>query len=332
MMLAELIDALADGSIHSGADLGRKLSVSRSAIWKAIAQLNSMGLDVIASQSKGYRLARKLELLNRDQIVGAVSERLNSPELIPGISTFLSVASTNTLLSEKRGGVHDRKIEFCFAEHQTAGRGRRGKDWISPFGANLSFSLIRRFDEGYAVLQGLSLAIGVIVSDVLAGQGIQRLALKWPNDILVAEQKLCGVLIELSGEHSGPVDVVIGVGINIELTDKDRQRISQRAAALSDFTNKPLSRNVLAAELVVSIVNGLSLFERERFSAFRERWYEKDYMLNRAVSIAGNSELSTGIYRGVDHSGCALVESGGVVHLLAGGEISLRVSDADATV
>jgi len=332
MSLEKLLRLLADGQVHSGARLGCALGVSRAAVWKMMAPLDALGVQVSSVQSKGYRLSRPLELLDKSLIDALLKRQLTAAEKFPDVSVYLSLDSTNAYLHEQISNRPGSSCQFCFAEHQTAGRGRRGREWVSPFGKNLYFSLMRRFDAGYSALHGLSLALGVMVADTLLGRQIPALALKWPNDILVDGCKLAGILVELSGEHSGPVNVVIGVGLNLALDDLDRQRISQPVVALGDVAPLGISRNELAAELIVSLVRGLDDFEQFGFSGFRDRWNVLDYLQDKPVSIGGNSTVTSGIYRGVDVNGNALVEEGGVIKVLSGGEITVRVSDAYAAI
>ena len=116
----------------------------------------------------------------------------------------------------------------CFAEHQSAGKGRRGRQWVSPFGSNIYMSILWRFQQdGIACTAGLSLAVGVAVIRALKTYGFNEVGLKWPNDIYCQGKKLGGILIEVSGEADGPCAVIIGLGLNLFLPEIQGQTITR---------------------------------------------------------------------------------------------------------
>jgi len=187
----KILKLLADGEFHSGTELAELLGVSRSAICKQLNGLSVLGLQHAAVSGKGYRLDRPLELLDNTQI---------NAELTPAQQAAISVLeihdtlpSTNTYLVEasQQGALSGF---VCFAEHQTAGKGRRGRQWVSPYGSNLYLSILWRFQQGgMASTAGLSLAIGVAVIRALRAQGFSEAGLKWPNDIYCQGKKLGGI-------------------------------------------------------------------------------------------------------------------------------------------
>ena len=219
----KILNLLADGEFHSGTELSAALAVSRAAVWKYLHSLSELGLEINAVSGKGYRLEKALELLSAQQIKESLS--LKTLSLLSKLEIHPQIQSTNTYLAECAKTVQSGRV--CFAESQTAGRGRRGRQWVSPFGSNLYLSILWQFDNGFAAISGLSLAIGVAVVRALSEIGINEIGLKWPNDIYWQHKKLGGILIEVSGESSGECHAIIGLGLNLYLPEKETTGITQ---------------------------------------------------------------------------------------------------------
>mgnify|MGYP000706482320 CR=1 FL=1 len=239
--IESLVRQLADGRFHSGENLARLLGVSRTAVWKRIQKISrDTGLDIHAVRGKGYRLALPLELLDADRIAGHISSG-SSVEV--EVEVHPSLPSTSSHLAERLGELPDNTL--CFAEHQTAGRGRRGRQWVSPYGSNLYFSIYRRFPLGMHELSGLSLAVGAVVAETL-GHYVDGISLKWPNDLLVDGLKLAGILVDVHGIAEGPVDTVIGIGLNLRMPRLSGDEIDY---LVESFTS--LGRNPSDVELMM---------------------------------------------------------------------------------
>lgn len=197
MSVDALIRVLADGRFHSGTQLGEALGLSRAAIWKQVKKLEAVGLECESVKGKGYRVSGGVDLLVKERVLNAMSplgrETLSLLELFPSIDSTnrrgLAMAGQRSLCSYA-----------CLAEHQSAGRGRRGRQWVSPYGASIYLSVGWGFDGGAQALEGLSLAVGVAVAEVVGHYGVP-VGLKWPNDIVVNGRKLGGILLEMTGEH-----------------------------------------------------------------------------------------------------------------------------------
>src|SRR5688500_16624778 len=208
----ELIRILSDGAFHSGEDLARHFGVARASVSKAMAKLSSYGLDIHSVRGKGYRLSNKLVLLDKEQILGCLSSA--SQASIEELTIFDSIDSTNTYLLKQihpQLRLQNGKCRICLSEMQTAGRGRRGRQWISPFGYNIYLSLLKEFSAGAKSLDGLSLVVSLAILRALQKWGISGLGLKWPNDLMVNQKKIAGVLLEMSGDTVGTCHVVIGL-------------------------------------------------------------------------------------------------------------------------
>jgi BirA family biotin operon repressor/biotin-[acetyl-CoA-carboxylase] ligase len=330
-----LLALLAGGEPRSGSRLARALGAAESEIAAGIEQLRALGIDVAAAP-QGFQLkeGRRLELLDADAIRAALLDeaaaRLNRLEVL------FEVDSTNTRLLGCQGpplGLADA----AFAELQNAGRGRQGRRWISPFGASLALSVGWTFRDAEGVDSTLSLAVGVAVCRALAGLGARGIRLKWPNDIWFEDRKLGGVLVE-TRSGGGTAHVVVGVGLNLHLSDQSRRQIGAVAgtpaftalAAVDAACPSPVSRNALAAALLGELLSMLPLFERQGFAAFRDEWRSLDALRGRPARLLLARAAVEGIARGVDEDGGLLLEHGGNVDKFIAGEASLRLIAGDA--
>ncbi len=323
----KLLGLLADGTFHSGTELAEQLKVSRSAIWKIINALEESGIELVAVTGKGYCLKQALELLNKDLLKLYLND--DSKKLITRIEIHDQIDSTNKYLNDL---AHMNQAEFaifCLAEQQTAGKGRRGRQWISPFGSNCYLSLLWRFEEGPASLSGLSLAIGVAVIRALKKQGIDDVGLKWPNDIFWQQKKLGGILLEVSGESNGPCSAVIGLGLNLYMSTDAGSEIDQEWVDLKQIANHSItiSRNKLLASLMDEILQVCKNFTEKKFSAYSNEWRSYDCMEGQLVDVFLGQKTISGIIIGIDDDGLLLLQtdSGDIKHY-ASGEISFRRS------
>ena len=316
----QLLETLIDGKFHSGEHLASALGITRAAIWKNIKVLQSKyELDIYAVSGKGYQLSQSIELLDSDVIIS----KLSLPNTVSEIETFFTIDSTNRYLMKKvlSSEFHCHAV---FAEQQTSGRGRHGRNWISPFGGNLYFSVLYSFQRTPRDVTGLSLAVGVAIVEQLERQGIESAKLKWPNDILVDGRKLCGILLEMHGESHGPLAIVVGVGINISMSENAAKEIDQPWVSYQSLTQAPVARNQLAADFLSSVLLALHEFEQNGLEPFRERWLQRDYYMDSNVKLQLGDREITGIARGIDQQGALLLESQGQLQRYYSGEIRLR--------
>lgn len=322
-MTADLLSILADGHFHSGPELGERLGVSRTAVWKQLKKLEAEGLPVNSVKGKGYRLAAGIRLLQESLFAKGLNPRARAA--ISHCHLQLATTSTNAeaMLAIQQGCGSG---ELFLAEAQTAGRGRRGKSWVSPFGRNLYFSLVWNFSGGAAALEGLSLAVGVSLATALSKLGYQGLGLKWPNDLWLQGKKLGGILLEMTGDASGYCQVVIGVGINVDMSHSTGNQIDQPWTSLSSQGVSP-DRNQLLSAILNQLVADLVLFSEQGFTAFMERWVTFDVCVNRSVTLLEHQSQLTGVARGVDCSGALLFEHDATTRAVHGGEISLRLRE-----
>lgn len=278
---------------------------------------------------QGYRLSNPVELLD---------ERLIRAELAPGrarqlrnLELLFDIDSTNSRLLDS-APPPPGQADACSSELQHAGRGRRGRRWVAPFGGSVALSVAWTFVDGASALPALSLGVGVAVARALRRAGAQGISLKWPNDIWFEDRKVGGVLIELRAEASGPAHVVIGVGINVALpaaVRRDIEAAGVRVAAAADACAEAPSRNRVAGAILDELLSMLAAFEREGFAAFRDAWLALDALSGRSARVLLGSTVISGTARGVDHDGALLLDTGDQVRRFVSGEASLRVNEGD---
>ena len=315
-----LLHLLADGELHSGVALGAALGVSRAAISKAVRHLLGLGVSVESVQSRGYRLCRPLDLLNAEALRQLLS---GSAMALPDLQVCLTTDSTSRVAAQGLAPVGCRWW-LVAAEHQSQGRGRRGRNWFSELGQGLCFTLGHRHHGGYAAVQGLSLAVGLAIARYLDYFGVRALSVKWPNDLFIADAKLCGILIEMSGESNGPITLLIGVGLNVYPPVARMSELSHPMAVLSENVSRCPNRTALLAGLVPALQEAVERHFTEGLQGLLDDWHARDYLLDREVVVQGGEKPETGIYRGIDAFGRALVEKQGRTVAYSGGEISLR--------
>lgn len=314
-----ILRLLADGKFHSGSAVAAALGVSRSAVWKQVRQLKALGLDVHAVRGKGYRLSRALDLLDAEVIWAQLSDTTRAR--LQRLDVLLDLDSTNRFV-RAAGPVPGHA---CLAERQTAGRGRRGRTWVSPLGANIYLSLAWRFTGSAGALGGLSLAGGVAAARALLRLGVVGVGLKWPNDLCWRQRKLGGVLLELSGEAAGPCDVVVGVGINVAMPSAAGALVDQPWTDLQSILEPVPERNRIASLLLDELIVALADYEQHGLAPFLADWRRLDIAAGREVRLHLPREEVTGIALGVDESGALLVRAGDTTARYASGEISMRL-------
>ena len=320
-----LLRELSHEHFVSGALLAKKHGVSRSAISDALRDASDAGIGIFSLTRKGYRLAAPIEMLDVERIRGllGVAAKRVDVEVLAGID------STNSELM--RRAVTGAPGGMCLAaEMQTAGRGRRGRDWHSALGASLTFSLLWRFDTGAAQLGGLSLVVGLAVLRALHKSGLrdaESVALKWPNDIVADGAKLAGVLIETQGEMLGPTTVVIGIGINVSLSDKMKTGIDQPATDVRSLCAQTPSRNRMLACVLQELVMVLDEFRQRGFQSFKSAWREHHALQGKAVRVvfADGSAQDATVKDVADDGALIVTVKGKQLHVTAG-EVSLRAS------
>lgn len=320
-----LVTHLADGHYHSGQALAETLGVSRTAVWKQLNRLQEdFGLAVESVKGRGYRIPGGVELLEAARVREGLSPR---SQALLGELVIEPVLDSTNAEALRRLAAGSGPGFCCSAELQTAGRGRRGRPWVSPFARNLYLSLTWEYEGGAAALEGLSLAVGVAVVRALEGLGASGLQLKWPNDLLYQGAKLGGVLLEMVGDASGRCQVVLGVGINVHMPEAVAGAIDQSWTDLRRAAGDGLpGRNRLLAALLDHLLPLLGGFGATGFAPWREAWIALDAFADAPVVISSGQFRKAGIARGVDDRGALQLETSLGLQPVYGGEISLRAA------
>ena len=313
----DVLRQLSHESFRSGEAVARHLGCSRATVHNAVQHAQDLGVAIHAVQGRGYRLGQPLSWL--------APERL-APVLEPQgfrLLHFDSLASTNTFLLEEaqKDAVHRTVVVTTW---QTRGRGRRGRHWQAGLGDGLTFSLLWRSGRPAAELSGLSLVVGVVLAKALQRLGVEQTRVKWPNDILVRNAKLGGVLIELTGDMLGPSAAVIGVGLNLRGGDALSQSMDQPVTDLARCVGA-VDANDIFLRVLTALDKGLHRFEREGFPAFRDEWHAcHAYQDMPVVVLTGHGERIAGRAAGVDEQGALLLATAAGVRRFYSGEVSLR--------
>lgn len=319
---AALLSIISDGQFHSGQDIATQLDISRAAIWKSIKHLESLGLRIEAVRGRGYRLENQIELLSEKNIKKELSPIAR--QCCNGLAVLFKTKSTSSYLLN-RLSTENSHGNAVFAEYQSNGRGRRGNQWISPLASGVCVSVAWHFDIAPNALGLLSLYMGVATARTLSALGIDNIGLKWPNDIVINDKKLGGVLLELRGEASGPVDVIIGIGVNYELPEFALADIDKEVTDISTLTEKRLSRNKIASTLLSNIFEILQELQSGTNSSLLDEWRQYDQSVGRSAKLILPGKEIEGILKGVDNQGSLLMIVDGQQKSFTSGEVSLRI-------
>ena len=318
MKSTTLLSLLQDRRIHSGESLAQTLGVSRTAVWKQIRRAQAEGAYIRTIRGQGYQLMSALDLLAGEHIMEVMvpADRSRIDLVVLG-----DVDSTNAEVA-RRLQAGPSTLPVVIADSQTAGRGRRGRNWASPRGENLYLSVGLTVRGGFSALDGMSLVLGVAVSRALTALGAPGVGLKWPNDLFSDQKKLGGILVEIQGElQDGEIQVIAGIGINVHMTQA--LGVDQPWASLANqWPEIPWVRNELAAAIITQVLAIVGPFERQGFAAFREEWQARDIFFGKELMAREGDLLGEG--RGIDAAGnYQVMTDQGLVPVRAG-DISLR--------
>ena len=304
-----LLEQLRQPGYLGGDKLGEKLGISRVAVSKHMAALRKKGLPLVSAPGKGYRLEEGVELLQRENILEYIDPQHKAR--ITEIHIHQQLASTNQWALDQEFFL-DKAI-VCLAESQLSGRGRRDRQWHSTAYRNLMYSLSWRFVSWPPSLPAISLLAGLVVAEALELCGVADVQIKWPNDIYLKGKKLGGLLVSAKGEASGACDVVIGIGINHHILEKDGKNIDQDWIDLNSL-GLEVSRNRLTALITEGLIDLLPKFEQKGFAPFKDAWNSRGLYIDQRVrlfdSTHPDAEELRGICRGVDDLGVLQIETG----------------------
>lgn len=316
---SEIIKALAKGQFISGQTLGAELGISRAAVSKHVKCLTDMGLDIYSVTGKGYKLATPLSLLTKADMI----KHLDAEWLDTKVDVHFTIDSTNSYLL-RRIPNQVKVGQVCVAESQQAGRGRRGRQWISPFGSHVYMSMYWYLEQGMSAAMGLSMVTALAVSDAIHCLYGIDVELKWPNDIYISGVKLAGILIELEGQALEPCHCIIGIGLNVKMPMDAANDISQPWTDLQSHVGQSIDRNELVAVIINSLRYRLKQHAKEGMMSMLDDWHLRDVFLNKPVKLITGEKYTIGICRGINGQGALLLEQDGQIKPIYGGEVSLR--------
>ncbi len=309
---------LSPDEFRSGEDIARHLSVTRASVNNAVRAAQLQGVEIHAVRGRGYRLATRYDWLDAAYLDKAVSatgfafqvhERLDSTN-----SHLLSLA--------QQGAAHKSVVA---AEMQVDGRGRRGRAWHAQLGRGLTFSLLWRFQRPLTALSGLSLVVGLALARCLRRLGADAVAVKWPNDVLLGDGKLAGILIETQGDVLSGASAVIGIGLNLAVTPEIARQAGVPVASLNQALTRLPERNDLLLAILHDLDSDLRRFDAEGFAPFADPWVRLHAYQDQSVAIHGaNGLVRQGRALGVDLAGALLLETAEGVVAIHSGEVSLR--------
>ena len=315
----QLLRLLGDGEFHSGEHLAAVLGLSRAAIWKRLRLLREKGLPLVPVRGRGYRLARAIEPLDADRICAGLAAAGLAGQL--RVEVLFEIGSTNSFVLEQMP-LHGH---MAVAEYQTAGRGRRGNRWLAPLGGSICLSLGWRLDPTPVSVNLLSLLAAAAVIRTLAASGVEDAGVKWPNDLVVGSGKLGGILIESRAQGGGPTDVVVGIGLNVDLGGELAIPGGTRAVDLCGILGETPSRNAVIVRLLVELVGMLRACQNDAVHEYLELWRRHDVARGRqARLILPNREVS-GRVVDIDDDGLLRMDINGEVSSFSSGELSLRI-------
>jgi BirA family transcriptional regulator, biotin operon repressor / biotin---[acetyl-CoA-carboxylase] ligase len=325
-----ILGLLVDGGLEyvSGEALSGKLGLSRTAVWKVVNALRGHGYRIEAVPSRGYRLVETPDRLTALEVLPL----METHELGRTLHSFETVDSTNAVAFRLavEGAEHG---ELVVAEHQTQGRGRRGRSWSSPHHLNLYCSFVLRPELPPQRAPELTLLAAVAVAESLRAVGVPA-DIKWPNDLLVGGRKVAGILTELSADPDRVHFVVLGIGVNLNADTADfPPELAQLATSALRVTGQAVPRAAFAAALSLRLEHWLELHALEGFGPVRERWRALSATLGQEVLVTSERLEIRGVALDIDEDGALRIRTGDgrEVRVLAGDVEQVRPRVAPPT-
>jgi BirA family biotin operon repressor/biotin-[acetyl-CoA-carboxylase] ligase len=286
----------------SGEELGRELGVSRTAVWKQIQGLESEGFIIEAKPRLGYRVVSYPDKL----LPLLLEKRLTTSVMGRNVFYYQAIGSTNSVARSlaEQGAVEGSVV---IAEEQTGGRGRYGRHWISPKGANILASVILRPDVLPHQVPRLAILGAVSVAESIHKVIGMKTQLKWPHEILLNGKKVGGILTEFSADLDQVDFVILGIGINVNFDFSGFPELAGEATSLSDEAGAKVSRLELLRVLLEQIEANYELMKADRFNQVVEQWNSQCWGVGDWVQIASVEGKQGGILKRIDDDGCLII-------------------------
>lgn len=310
----------------SGSDLCERFGVSRQAVWKNITALKECGYEIESVPNKGYRMLSSPDKLYAPEIMSYFSEN----SICKKVLSFNCIDSTN-IKAKQLAELGEAEGTLVVAEQQITGKGRRGRSWQSECGVGIWMTLLLRPELAPVNVSGLTLLTALAVARAIRQVCNVSAQIKWPNDIVIAKKKICGILTEMSSEENFVHYVVIGVGINAN-TEKFSSEIENIASSIWLETGKKVDRCALAAAFVSVFSDYYRKYLKEQnLSSFIEEYNsilankDKEVRIYHGMAEAASAEnIDVGIAKGINKDGALLVETDGQIKEIVSGEVSVR--------
>lgn len=317
-MANDILKFLREKEYVSGEALANKLSISRVAIWKQIQKLKDTGYKIISDQNLGYCLVSRPDLLLPQEIQRGLSTKYIGKE----IYYFPELKSTNIMAKEKAlhraEGINEGTL--IIAERQSAGKGRLGREWFSPAGGTwLSIILYPQLSPSYISRITLMTAVALVKAIKICTQ--IKSQIKWPNDILVNEKKVCGILTEMSAELDIINWVVVGIGVNVNIKQQEfPEDIRERTTSLKEVLGKKVSRVKLAQTFLQEFEKYYEILKGREFSSILKEWKLYSHTLGKKIKVDIGERIITGEAMDINESGALILkkEDGELIEIISG--------------
>jgi BirA family biotin operon repressor/biotin-[acetyl-CoA-carboxylase] ligase len=317
-MTSNILKFLREKEYISGEALAQRLGISRVAVWKQIQKLKDMGYEIIADQSLGYCLITRPDLL----IPQEVERRLFTKYTGKEIYYFPELKSTNMMAKEKTlhraKGISEGTL--IIAERQSAGKGRLGREWFSPAGGIwLSIILYPQLPPSYIPRITLMTAIAVVKAIKICTQIESKI--KWPNDILINEKKVCGILTEMSAELDIINWVVVGIGINVNINHREfPEDIQENTISLKEVSGKEVLRVRIVQIFLQEFERYYESLKRREFSSILKEWKLYSHTLGRKIRVDMGERIVTGEAVNINEEGALILkkEDGELIKIISG--------------
>lgn len=313
-----ILSFLAEGGSDfiSGATLSDKLGLSRTAVWKYVETLRKLGYTIEAQPARGYRLLQVPDRLTPLE----VSPLLSTRDLGRTLHHFEALPSTNVQAFEfaQEGALHG---EVVITESQTAGKGRRGRAWVSPAGKNLAMSVILRPEISPTRAPELTLVAAVALAETLKEAGANA-QIKWPNDVQLDGLKVAGILTELSADTERVHFIVLGIGVNLNAEADDfPPDVRALATSVAIARKQQVPRALFTAALLTKLEQWLDTWQEQGFGPVRQAWKALSSILGKDVLVRSDAKELRGVAEDIDESGALLVRVDGRVERVLAGDV-----------
>lgn len=311
----KVLNLLQDGTVWSGQELARQLSISRTAIWKHIETLKQDGYVIETIPRKGYQLFGQTDRLDEPAFVSFRKGRFGQV-----VHAFEQIDTTQRIAHEL-AQKDAPEGTLVISEEQTAGRGQLGRNWYNPSRVNIAASVILRPALPIRDASKLTLMAASAFARALHGQAVLA-EIKWPNDLLLNGKKIGGILTEMQTEGDRIQAVILGFGLNVN-SDVIPDELAHRATSIKLETTQSYRRSELLANLLVELETEYDLFLESGFGPVRDHWLEHAAYLDEPVTLNASGKPRRGLMRGISDEGALLLEREGVVEPIYSAEIAV---------